>query len=67
MFRVITDRTNKTNELVETLACELRAIDHWDKEYWKKEQRGSYDASAYLSRQKRRTEITRQILAATVG
>jgi hypothetical protein len=41
------------------LECELRAIDRWDTDYWRKRRRENYEKAAYLSRQARRGEILR--------
>ena len=48
---------DETIEKIETLECELRAIDRWDIDYWRKSRREAYERAAYLSRQTRRSEI----------
>lgn len=48
-------------EQVEKLVSELRAISHWDAEYKRHRCPEWYETVAYASRQKRRSEIIRQL------
>jgi hypothetical protein len=54
--------SDETIGKVEKLACELRAISHWDSEYWRHDCPEWYETVAFVSRQKRRSEIIRQLL-----
>ena len=54
-----------TIEEVEKLASELRAIDHWDTAYWRNRRPERYETLALVARQKRRSEIIRDLLRAT--
>jgi hypothetical protein len=47
---------------VETLVSELRAINYWDSELWRHKPPDWNEMVAFLSRQKRRSEIIRQLL-----
>ena len=51
-----------TFERVERLVSELRAISHWDDEYWRHSRREWYETVAFATRQERRSEIIRQLL-----
>lgn len=53
------------SERLERLASELRAISHWDTQYWRKRRPERYETFAFVSRQKRRSEIIRDLLSAT--
>lgn len=55
----------ETIEPVERLLSELRAIERWDTEYWRKSRPEWHEKGAFVSRQKRRGEIIRQLLCAT--
>jgi len=48
-------------EQVEKLVSELRAISHWDAECQRHRCLEWYETIAYVSRQKRRSEIIRQL------
>jgi hypothetical protein len=48
-------------EQVEKLVSELRAISHWDAECQRRRCLEWYETVAYVSRQKRRSEIIRQL------
>jgi hypothetical protein len=50
---------------VEKLVSELRAISHWDTEYWRHRCPEWYETVAFVSRQKRRSEIIRELLSAS--
>ena len=50
-------------EPVEQLLSELRAIERWDTEYWRKPRPEWHDKGAFVSRQKRRREIIRHLLS----
>ena len=54
----------ETIEKVEKLASELRAINHWDAEYRRHRRRECYEKVAFVSRQKRRSEVITQMLTA---
>ena len=54
--------SDQTIEKVEVLVSELRAINHWDTEYWRYRCPKWYETVAFVSRQKRRREIIRQLL-----
>jgi hypothetical protein len=54
----------ETIEKVEKLACELRAINHWDAEYRRHRRRDRYEKVAFVSRQTRRSEVITQMLTA---
>jgi hypothetical protein len=56
---------DETIEKVDKLVSELRAISHWDSEYWRHRCPEWYETVAYVSRQKRRSEIMRQLLRAS--
>ena len=51
-----------TFEQLEKLVNELRAISHWDDEYGRRIRPEWYETVARISRQKRRSEIIRQLL-----
>ena len=51
-----------TTDQADVLLNELRAIDHWDAQYEQHHGRKWADTIAYISRQKRRGEIIRQLL-----
>jgi hypothetical protein len=51
----------KSIETKSNLVQELKAIDRWDSDYWQKPRREPYERAAYLSRQRRRTEIMRAL------
>jgi|HubBroStandDraft_1064217.scaffolds.fasta_scaffold400329_2 transcription initiation factor IIE alpha subunit len=53
---------DETLEQVEKLVNELQAISHWDAEYQRDRSPEWYETVAYVSRQKRRREIMRQLL-----
>ena len=55
---VLSDGTIKQ---VEKLVSELGAISHWDTEYRKRHIPERYETVAFLSRQKRRTQIMLQL------
>jgi len=55
----------ETIEPVERLLSELRAIERWDAEYWRKPRPEWHEKGAFVSRQKRRGEIIRQLLGAS--
>jgi hypothetical protein len=46
---------------LEKLVSELRAISYWDAEYWRQRCPERYETVAFVSRQKRRSEIIRQL------
>ena len=48
-------------EQMEKLVNELRAISHWDDEYGRHRRPEWYETVALISRQKRRSEIIRQL------
>jgi hypothetical protein len=50
---------------VERLLSELRAIERWDTEYWRKPRPEWHEKGAFVSRQKRRCEIIRHLLRDT--
>jgi hypothetical protein len=52
-------------EQSEELASELRAISHWDREYRRNQRPDWYETVAFVSRQKRRNEIIRDLLSAS--
>jgi hypothetical protein len=54
-----------TNEQREALLNELRAIDHWDAKYEIHRRPKWDDTVAYVSRQRRRGEILRQLIASS--
>jgi hypothetical protein len=56
-----------TIEQVERLVSELRAISHWDTEYLKHRCPEWYETVAFVSRQKRRSEIVRLLLRVSRG
>jgi hypothetical protein len=45
----------------ELLAAELKAIEHWDAEYWRKAWPDTYETLAYMARRERRAEILSQL------
>lgn len=47
---------------LETLCAELRAIEHWDTAYLRNKKTEKYEASAFLARRERRSEIIRQLV-----
>jgi hypothetical protein len=49
---------------VEKLVSELRAIRHWDTEYWRQLRPEWHETVAFVARQKRRSEIIRDLLSA---
>jgi hypothetical protein len=52
---------NPPSETEELLRNELRAIEHWDDMYRKKQLPTLSDDQAFASRQKRRSEINHQL------
>lgn len=62
MRKALSDETIKP---VEPLLSELRAIERWDTEYWRKPRPEWHEKGAFVSRQKRRGEIIRQLLGGT--
>lgn len=54
--------TGETIEKVDKLVAELRAISHWDSQYWRKPCPQRYETIAHVSRQKRRTEILDELV-----
>lgn len=56
--------TSETMEQVEKLTSELRAIIHWDAEYWRRACPEWYETVAFMSRQRRRIEIIRDLSSA---
>ena len=58
-----TTQIDLTSEQVEVLLNELRAIDHWDAKYEIHRRPKWDDTVAYISRQRRRGEILRQLLS----
>ncbi len=58
MRRIVSEGTI---EQLEKLVNELRAISHWDAEYERHRCPKWYETVAYVSRQKRRSEIIRQL------
>jgi DNA-binding GntR family transcriptional regulator len=59
MAQILSD---KTIEKVEKLVSELRAITHRDTEYWRNRCPKWHETVAFVSGQKRRSEIIRQLL-----
>ena len=57
-----TAQIDLTSDQVEVLLDELRAIDHWDAKYETHRRPKWGDTVAYISRQRRRGEILRQLL-----
>jgi hypothetical protein len=53
--------SNGAIEQVEKLVSELRAISYWDADYKRHRCPEWYETVAYASRQKRRSEIIRQL------
>jgi hypothetical protein len=47
---------------VECLVAELRAIEHWNAEYWRKGNPETYEMLALVARRQRRAEILSQLL-----
>jgi hypothetical protein len=45
-----------------TLIKELRAIEHWDSDYWWNTDPDTYERDSYMSRQRRRNEILTELL-----
>jgi len=54
---------NQPSETEELLLNELRAIKHWDAMYHKNQLHTPSDEHGFASRQKRRSEINRQLLS----
>jgi hypothetical protein len=54
--------TEEALEQLKTLVIELRAIKHWDKEYFRHRCPEWYETLAYVSRKKRRSEIIGQLV-----
>jgi hypothetical protein len=52
---------DKAVEVKDTLVQELKAIDLWDLQYWRKPRWEPYEKAAFLSRQRRRAEIMRAL------
>jgi hypothetical protein len=46
---------------VELLTAELRAIEHWDADYWRKARPEVYETLAYTARRERLAEILSQL------
>lgn len=55
--------TDEALEQVEKLVGELRAISHWDAEYRRHRRPKWYETIAYISRQRRRSEILDHLVA----
>ena len=53
--------TSNTLDRVELLAAELKAIEHWDADYWRKAQPEIYETRGYTARRERRAEILSQL------
>lgn len=54
---------NDTVDRVPELVAELRAIELWDVDYWRKVRREEYETLAYTARQERRAEILSHLLS----
>ena len=63
MLGIVRDETKEPKDRLDAFANELRAIEYWDNAYWKKGHRDHYERTAYLTRQDRRREIIRQVVA----
>lgn len=48
--------------LVGRLAEEMRAIEHWDADYWRNHQPEAYESLAFVARRKRHVEILSQLV-----
>jgi len=59
------DLGEHTIKPVKQLLSELRAIDRWDSEYWRKLRPAWHEKGAFVARQKRRREIIRHLLRDT--
>jgi hypothetical protein len=46
----------------ERLVAELRAIEHWNTNYWRNSDPETYETLAFVARRERRTEILSQLL-----
>ena len=47
---------------VERLVAELRAIEHWNTDYWRKGDPEAYETLAFVARRERRVEILSYLL-----
>ncbi len=54
--------TAEKTEKVDKLVAELRAICHWDSQYWQHLCPRRYERIAHVSRQKRRAEILHELV-----
>jgi hypothetical protein len=54
--------TDDTANKIQILVNELLAITHWDGAFWRCQSPHNYEIVAYVSRQKRRAEIIRELL-----
>jgi hypothetical protein len=57
-----TDLGSDALNQVDRLVAELRAVEHWDADYWRKGDPEVYEIVAFVTRQKRRTEILSQLV-----
>jgi hypothetical protein len=64
MAQLVEGRSGETKS---TLVQELKAIDQWDIDYWRKTRREPYEKAAFLSRQRRRAEIMRALTEPYLG
>ena len=53
--------TMTTDNYLVRLSAELAAIEHWDRDYFQRENHDREEVSAYESRKRRRTEIMQQM------
>jgi hypothetical protein len=63
-------RTNQidiTSEQADSLVNELLAIEHWDAYYIRHSTPEWYETVAYISRQRRRNNIVRQLLGSVLS